>query len=198
MGPARRPRRGQHRSAANALEAAAEQDPPEDQAADVRSVDPAVRTAACVRTGSRGCASATPGARGIEPASGSRGRRSCCADLVAYGCCGADAVIADRFHVEPGPIRGSLADSKDRHTAHSEERTVRPGSRRVPFGPNRYKTIGGTPQLANALFDAAVVGDEPVEAAERVARVSREERDPRKRLPRFGLSSPRLCPVRRR
>lgn len=62
-----------------------------------------------------------------------------------------------------------------------------------------YKTFGSKPRLVKAVFDAAVAGAAPVEAAERAARVSREERDPRKRLRTFGVFvteiMPRAAPV---
>lgn len=62
-----------------------------------------------------------------------------------------------------------------------------------------YKTFGSKPRLVKAVFDAAVAGEEPVTAAERAAAVSREERDPRVRLRRFGAFvtevMPRAAPV---
>lgn len=62
-----------------------------------------------------------------------------------------------------------------------------------------YKTFGSKPRLVKAVFDAAVAGDEPIEAAQRAIAVSRQEADPRARLRAFGAFvteiTPRAAPV---
>lgn len=62
-----------------------------------------------------------------------------------------------------------------------------------------YKTFGNKARLTEAVFDAAVAGDQPIVAADRAVAVSREQPDPRARLRTFGAFvtevMPRAAPV---